>query len=87
MKQDIIIPIFRCQVKETIVPQYCGHWISAGVTRYIQFREPEALEAWECWEAREHRKVALGGQTIQAIIGTTVSHSIFLSGNMDDDCN
>jgi hypothetical protein len=26
MKQDRIIPIFRCQVVETIISQYCGHW-------------------------------------------------------------
>ncbi len=33
MKQDRIIPIFRCQVIETIVSNYCSHWSSAGVTR------------------------------------------------------
>jgi hypothetical protein len=26
IKQDRIIPIFRCQVIETIVSQYCMHW-------------------------------------------------------------
>jgi hypothetical protein len=35
MKQERIIPIFRCQVIKTIVPQYCRHWSSARVTRYI----------------------------------------------------
>jgi hypothetical protein len=35
MKQDRIIPLFRCQVIETIISQYWGHWSSAGVTRYI----------------------------------------------------
>jgi hypothetical protein len=29
MKPDRIILIFRCQVIETIVSQYCGHWSSA----------------------------------------------------------
>jgi hypothetical protein len=48
IKQDRIIPIFRCQVIKTIVSQYCGHWCSAGITRYIRFREPKALESWEC---------------------------------------
>ncbi len=47
IKQDQIIPIFRCQVIETIVSQYCGHWYSIGITRYIRFKEPKALEAWE----------------------------------------
>jgi hypothetical protein len=26
IKQDHIIPIFRCEVVETIISQYCGHW-------------------------------------------------------------
>ncbi len=35
MKQDQIIPVFMCQVIETIctVAQYLRHWSSAGVTR------------------------------------------------------
>jgi hypothetical protein len=40
-----MIPVFRCLVIETIVSQYCGHFSSAGVTRYIRFREPKSLEA------------------------------------------
>jgi hypothetical protein len=47
IKQDRVIPVLRCQVIETIVSQYCGHF-SAGVVRYICFRESKALEAWEC---------------------------------------
>jgi hypothetical protein len=85
IKQDRIIPIFRCQVIETIVSQYCGHWSSAGVTKYIWFREPKALEAWECRQVRSQRKVVIGGRSIQATIGATVSHAVFLSGAMDDD--
>ncbi len=50
-KQERIIPIFCCQVIETIVSLYCGHWSSAGVTSYVRFREPEALEALECRQA------------------------------------
>jgi hypothetical protein len=72
------------------VSQYCGHWSSAGVTLYIQFREPKALEAWECRQARTHGKVGkvvIGCRTIQATIGATVSHAIFLSGGMDDISN
>jgi hypothetical protein len=29
IKQDHIISIFRCQVVETIISQYCGHWSAA----------------------------------------------------------
>jgi hypothetical protein len=41
IKQDRIISVFRFQVIETIVSQYCGHFSSAGVTRYIRFRDPK----------------------------------------------
>jgi hypothetical protein len=85
MTQDRIIPIFRCQVIETIVSQYCGHWSSVGVTCYIRFRESKALEAWECRQARSHGKVVI--RTIQATIGATISHAVFLSGAMDDERN
>ncbi len=46
IKQDRMIPVFRCLVIETIISQYCGHCSSAGVTRYIRFREPKTLETW-----------------------------------------
>ncbi len=70
-----------------IVSQYYGHWYSTGITRYILFREPKALEAWECRQARTHGKVIIGGRTVQATIGATMSHAMFLSGAMDDDSN
>jgi hypothetical protein len=87
MKQDRIIPIFRCQAVETIVSQYCGHWSLAGVTRYIRFREPKPLEAWECMQARIHDKVVISGRTIQATIVAAISHTVFLSGALDDGNN
>ncbi len=34
-----------------------------------------------------HRKVVIGGPTVQAAIGATVSDAMFLSGAMDDDSN
>jgi hypothetical protein len=54
IKQDRMIPVFRCVVIETIVSQYCGHFSAAGVTRYIRFREPRTLEAWKCRQARKN---------------------------------
>jgi hypothetical protein len=57
------------------------------VTQYIRFREPKALKVWECRQARSQGKVIIGGRTIQATIGATVSHAMFLSGVMDDDSN
>ncbi len=43
------------------------------------------LEAWDCCQARVYSKVALGRWTVETAIGATVSHSVFMSGNMDDD--
>jgi hypothetical protein len=48
VKQDRMIPVFRCMVVETLVSQYCGMFSAAGVKRYIRFRELRPLEAWEC---------------------------------------
>jgi hypothetical protein len=47
IKQDRMIPVFRCVVIETLVAQYCGMTSAAGVKRYIRFRELRPLEAWE----------------------------------------
>jgi hypothetical protein len=80
IKQDRMIPVFRCLVIETIVSQYCGYFSSAGVTRYIRFREPKTLEAWECRQARKNGKVVINGCTMQAKIRATVSHAMFLRG-------
>jgi hypothetical protein len=45
IKQDRMIPVFRCIVIETLIAQYCGMFSAAGVARYIRFQEPRALEA------------------------------------------
>ncbi len=37
VKQDRMIPVFRCMVIETLVAQYCGMFSAAGVKRYIRF--------------------------------------------------
>jgi hypothetical protein len=37
IKQDRMIPVFRCMVVETLVAQYCRMFSAAGVTRYIRF--------------------------------------------------
>jgi hypothetical protein len=74
-------------VIETIISQYCSHWSSTGVTWYIQFREPKALVAWECRQAGTHGKVIISSCTIQANIRAKVSHTVFLSGGLDDSSN
>jgi hypothetical protein len=67
IKQDRMIPVFRCIVIETLVAQYCGMFSAAGVTRYLKFRELMPLEAWECRKARRtglhaHQWEARGGE-------------------------
>ncbi len=42
IKQDRMIPVFRCIVVETLVAQYCGMFSAAGVKRYIRFRGTQA---------------------------------------------
>ncbi len=80
IKQDRMIPVFKCVVIETIVFQYCGHFSAAGVTRYIRFKETKTVEAWECRQARRNGKVVINGRTFQAKLGSTASHTMFLSG-------
>jgi hypothetical protein len=80
IKQDRMIPIFRCIVVETLISQYCGMFSAAGVTRYIQFRELKLLEAWECRQARRSGKIVINGQTLEGKIGATASHSMYLAG-------
>jgi hypothetical protein len=84
IKQDRMIPVFRCIVIETIISQYCGMFLAAGVTRYIRFREPRTLEAWECRQARKSGKIIINGRTFQGKIGATASHSMFLADGLDD---
>jgi hypothetical protein len=58
---------------------------AAGGARYIRFREPRTLEAWECRQARKSGKIIINGRTFQGKIGATASHSMFLAGGLDDE--
>jgi hypothetical protein len=85
IKQDRMIPGFRCVVVEILVTQYCGMFSAAGVTRYIRFREIKPLEAWECQKARRSGQLIINGPTVSGKIGATASHTMFLSGGLDDE--
>jgi hypothetical protein len=85
IKQDRMIPVFRCVVVETLVVQYCRMFSSAGVTRYIRFREIKPLEAWECRKARKSGNLIINRRTVSGKIGATASHTMFLSGGLDDE--
>jgi hypothetical protein len=58
---------------------------AAGVARYIRFREPRALEAWECRQARKSGKIVINGRMFEGKIGATASHSMFLADGLDDE--
>jgi hypothetical protein len=85
IKQDRMIPVFRCIVVETLLSQYCGMFSAARVARYIRFRELKPLEAWECRQARGSGKIVINGRTLEGKIGATASHSMYLAGGLDDD--
>jgi hypothetical protein len=85
IKQDRMILVFRCTVIETLVAQYCGMFSAAGVTRYLKFRELKPLEAWECWKAKKNSLLLIDGRPISGRIGATVSHTMFLAGDLDDE--
>jgi hypothetical protein len=84
IKQDRMIPVFRCVVVETLVAQYCGIFSAAGITRYIRFRELK-FEAWECRKARRSGQIIINRRMVKGKIGATASHSMFLSGGLDND--
>jgi hypothetical protein len=85
VKQDRMIPIFRCMVIKTLEAQYCGMFSAAGVKRYIRFRELRLLEAWECQQARLNGQVHINRKTVVGKIGATISHTMFLTGGLDDE--
>ncbi len=85
VKQDRMIPVFRCMVVETLVTQYCGMFSAAGVKRYIRCRELRPLEAWECRQARLNGQVHINRKTVAGKISATVSHTMFLTGGLDDE--
>jgi hypothetical protein len=87
IRQDRMNPVFRCTVIETLVAQYCGMFSAAGVTRYLKFRELKPLEAWECRKARKNGLLLINGRPVSGKIGVTVSHTMFLAGNLDDESN
>jgi hypothetical protein len=84
VKQDRMIPVYRCMVVETLEAQYCGTFSADGVKRYIRFRELRTLEAWECRQARLNGQVHINGKTVAGKIGATVSHTMFLTCGLDD---
>jgi hypothetical protein len=85
IKQDRMIPVFRCTVVETLVAQYCEMFLAAGVTRYIRFRKLKPLEAWECRKARTSGLLTINERVVSGKVGATASHTMFLSRGLDDE--
>jgi hypothetical protein len=70
-----------------LVAQHCGMFSHAGITRYLKFRELKPVEAWEWREARTTSSVLINGHAVDGKVGATVSHTMFLAGDLDDDDN
>ncbi|OBQ32322.1 MAG: hypothetical protein AN484_28065, partial [Aphanizomenon flos-aquae WA102] len=83
-KKDRMLSVFRCQVVESVFSQYCGHASAAGVTRYLSFREPKAVEPAACRKAKETRTIKLDGRTFNVTLGGRTSESFFRHGGLDD---
>ncbi len=60
-------------------------FLAGGITRYIRFQELKPFEAWECRKVRRSRQILIKGRTVKGKIAATASHSMFLSGGLDDD--
>jgi hypothetical protein len=58
-----------------------------GVTRYLKFRELKPMEAWECRKARTSGSLLINGHPVSGKVGATVSHTMFLTGDLDDENN
>ena len=88
IKGERTVPIFRCRVIESIVSQYCGFLSAGGVTRYLKWREPRAVEAQDCRDAERTGKLQVHDREFSVTPGTTTSHSMFLAGDLTDsgDC-
>jgi hypothetical protein len=87
IQQDRMKPVFRCTVIETLVAQHCGMFSHVGVTRYLKLRELKPMEAWECRKARTSGSILINGHPVDGKVGATVSHTMFLARDLDDDDN
>jgi hypothetical protein len=79
-KKERTVPIFRCQVVESVFSQYCGHSSAAGVTRYLKFCEP----LLDCATAKDNGgNIKINIKVFTARIGSRTSHSFFVAGSLD----
>jgi len=82
------VPIFRCQVTETVISQYCGYFSRAGVTWFSKFFGPKIVDPQSCCRAFKNKgQIEIGRKIYFAAIGTSTSQSDFLVGVLDDENN
>jgi hypothetical protein len=84
IKQDRMIPVFRCLVIETIISQYCGHCpqqASRGTSA------SESPKHWKPGSAAKQGKMGRSSLTGARCRQRYGPHAMFLSGAMDDDSN
>jgi len=84
-RRETVVPIFRCQIFETVFTQYCGHSSAAGVLRYLKFRQPLLVEPAVCRAAKARKgKISVNGQEINGKIGGFTTHTYYLVGGVDE---
>ncbi len=87
MKLDHIIPVFRCQIIETIIPQYCRHW---SFHREILVYQLHGAQDHESMGMLSSKSLQMSCTSLADGSGqnrSIVSHSVYLSRNMVDDRN
>ncbi|OBQ33257.1 MAG: hypothetical protein AN484_27315, partial [Aphanizomenon flos-aquae WA102] len=82
-RKDRVTDVFRCQVVESIMSQYCGMWSAAGVVRYLKFREPKNVDPAACRRARETGRLAVDGRIFNVTLGAWTSSTYFRTGDLD----
>lgn len=87
LKQERYVPVFKCRVVESRFSQYCGVFSRAGSVRYHQFRDPFTVEAQHCRMAQLTGRLNIRGRLYNATVGTTTSHTTYVTGSMDKDSN
>jgi hypothetical protein len=92
LKRERAISIFRCQVLETRVSQFCGWDSQGGVMRFLKYREPKPVEAQDCRAAlsgNNKGKIKINGKFYKGTIGTMKSHANVDVGSLADNgvCN
>jgi hypothetical protein len=87
MKMERLVQITRCHVVESVLSQYCGWQIRAGVVRYLKFREPYMVEPAACRHANKTGMLAIHKKSYAVHMDTVKSYTNFTEGSLDSGYN